>query len=154
MTACDRCWTHLARSYSSPAPSTCRPVERDASTRVSVGRGSFGGLDVESGPRKSPGVAGVEWITGHDYGGCGHTGRRDRSVKASSPSSLLAVEDFIAGLVRNAERTAHIAHAFALQKPGDKPQSIGGSDIIFQLELQKYRSVCASSTSRFEMNRH
>jgi integration host factor subunit beta len=30
------------------------------------------------------------------------------------------VEDFVAGLARDAELPAHIAHAFALKQPGDK----------------------------------
>ncbi|NRQ14617.1 hypothetical protein BHMPCIPO_01857 [Ensifer sesbaniae] len=33
---------------------------------------------------------------------------------------LIAIEDLVAGLARDAELPAHIAHAFALKQPGDK----------------------------------
>ena len=36
------------------------------------------------------------------------------------PVLPVAVEDLVAGLAGNAEIPAHLAHAFALQKPGDK----------------------------------
>jgi hypothetical protein len=36
------------------------------------------------------------------------------------PLVLVAVEYLVAGLTRNAEIAAHLAHAFALEKTGDK----------------------------------
>jgi hypothetical protein len=36
------------------------------------------------------------------------------------PLLPIAVEDLVTGLARDAELPAHLAHAFALEKPGDK----------------------------------
>jgi len=44
-----------------------------------------------------------------------------RSIRQSLQAVvLIAIEDLVAGLARDAELPAHIAHAFALKQPGDK----------------------------------
>ena len=48
----------------------------------------------------------------------------DRSARAIAqriePLVLVAIEDLVAGFARNAEIPAHLAHALALKKTGDK----------------------------------
>ena len=47
--------------------------------------------------------------------------RPARSVRQGLEAMLLiAVEDFVAGLPRDAELPAHICHGLAVQKPGDE----------------------------------
>ena len=40
--------------------------------------------------------------------------------KSIEPFLLVAIEDLVAGLAGNAEITAHLAHAFTVEKTGDK----------------------------------
>src|SRR5258708_9442367 len=37
---------------------------------------------------------------------------------------LVALEDLVAGLARNAERATDLAHRFAVQQPSDEPQAL------------------------------
>ncbi|OWW00947.1 hypothetical protein ATY81_06840 [Rhizobium sp. R72] len=51
----------------------------------------------------------------------GVTHRPSRPIRQRLQAVILvAIEDLVAGLARDAELPAHIAHAFALKQPGDK----------------------------------
>jgi hypothetical protein len=57
---------------------------------------------------------------------------------------LVAIKDFVAGLARNAELPAHLAHAVALQKPGDEAQTLVHNRTL----LPRHRRLLARSPQR------
>src|SRR5229473_8573718 len=52
-----------------------------------------------------------------------HTQRSGHS-RAFETVFLVALEDLVAGLARNAEHAADLAHRFAVQQPSDEPQAL------------------------------